>query len=196
MFLKSKAGKLRLDNHCSREAFREVPQSASYIFSPRSQPACEWTSFSHIMVLIWRYRPSTSSYRLMERQRCCLKMLEGDFYWQPRELGHRPGPHIKEQRIRRHSGERSSAVVITHLHIRTLQTNARLNHQLYKFDRALSWVWLLASVRLEGNSSFLVKIWSIVSCRSKEIWGLWSKPDNSQIIGLRNTIHLTVQLSR
>lgn len=150
MFMKSKAAKLRSDDQCSREAFREVPQSAIYIFSPRSQPACEWTSFSHIMFLIWRYR---ASYRLMERQGCCLKMLKGDFCWQPQEVGHSPGPHIKDQRIRRDGGERSSAVVIKHLHTCTLQTNARLNHQLYMFDTALSW----ASVRLEGNSSFLVK---------------------------------------
>lgn len=51
MFMKSKAAKLRSDDQCSREAFREVPQSAIYIFSleanqpvsgPHSHISCFW----------------------------------------------------------------------------------------------------------------------------------------------------------
>lgn len=89
-------------------------------------------------------RLSTPSYRQMQRQQCCLKMLKGDASWQLQEHRHSTEPHIKDQRIRRDGGERSSAVVIAHLHTCTHQKNAKPDPQSNRFDKALSWVWLLA----------------------------------------------------
>lgn len=121
-------------------------------------PACKWTSFSQIMCPIWRIQRPSTFCRLMEGQLCIV----------PGGLGQSKSPYIKGRRIRGDGGERSSAAVITHLHTCTPQTNARLTHHLNSFDRALAWIWLLASVWPAGTSSFLVRLGSIVSRRSKE----------------------------
>lgn len=124
-------------------------------------PACEWTSFSQIMFLIWRSRDRQCHLADWWKGSCASR-------WQPGGLGQSKSPHIKGRRIRRDGGERSSAVVIAHLHTCTRQTNARLTHHLHGFDRALTWIWLLASVWTAGTSSFPVRLGSMVSRRSKE----------------------------
>lgn len=141
---KSKAAKLQLDNHCLREGFRKVPHSTIYIFLARE--ADLWADFiltHHAFDLEIRDTAYVTSQQ-MERQQCCLKRLKRDASWQLREHGQSTDPHIKDQRIRRDGEERSQAVVIAHLHTCTHQTNAKLNHQSCRFDRVLSWVWLLA----------------------------------------------------
>lgn len=116
-----------------------------------------------------------SSYRLKESWQCCRSRTEdaaGDSSWQPHELRHSADPHIKEQRIREDRGEKGSSTVLilaAHPHTCRQQTHAVLNHHPGRFDRALGRVWL------RDHSSFLVRLWSVVSCWSKESgWG-WSK---------------------